>query len=141
MNSLLEQLPGPDTKTKAEAVRSKDPRYLLMLQEAAEVGWPAAYQQDLYQHDRSKLEEYPEQAILWILRDTGTSVLPLRCESSHWLADYRRHVGWYSGEHKLNYFADEPAETHPRFYVVRSNRMEPVTWQEALQRFTLKETS
>jgi hypothetical protein len=46
------------------------------LAEAARVGWPAAYADDLYVHDRRQLAEHAGETMLWILRDHGTHLYP-----------------------------------------------------------------
>ena len=112
----LHCLPGPDTNTKQAAVQSTDRRYQLMLAEVAEVGWPLAWSNDVYIHDRRWLSEYPDEPMIWILRDTGSSLVPVRCFNQHERRDYMRLVHYYSGYCQLNFFADEDPGTHPRFY-------------------------
>ena len=73
------ELPGPDTRTKSEAAATDDWRLKRMLAVAREVGWPMAWTDDLYRHDRKKLDANPGEAFLWILRDTGTHLYPLTC--------------------------------------------------------------
>lgn len=65
-------LPGPDTTMKRDAALSSDPRLQAMLAEAVRVGWPNAFQNDLYQHDVAMLAAHPGEPMLWILREHGT---------------------------------------------------------------------
>ena len=131
----LHSLPGPDTQTKQEALQSTDQRYLLMLAEVAEVGWPVAWSNDVYIHDRRRLSEHPDEPMIWILRDTGSSLVPVRCFNKHERRDYLRLVYYYSGHCPLNYFADENPKTHSRFYEVTANRLDRLTWEQAQERF------
>lgn len=128
-NLRTAELPGPDTQTKREAILTHDPRMKLMLAEAARVGWPAAYTDDLYRHDRDQLARHPSQTLLWILRDHGTHLYPTLCENSHEATYYRQVIAYWSGEHKLNY--SPHAEGRARYYLVSAEELREVSWQQA----------
>lgn len=121
----LARLPGPNTTTKLHAAASTDPRFQAMLAEAARIGWPQGFENDLYQHDLAILEACPEQKMVWVLRDSGTNLFPIQADSPG-AAHYSRCVlRYWSGDDKLN-FIPEPAE-RPRFYFVGPAGIEETT--------------
>jgi hypothetical protein len=130
------ELPGPDTRTKSEAAATDDWRLKRMLGVAREVGWPMAWTDDLYRHDKQKLDANPGEAFLWILRDTGTHLYPLTCFNWHEAESYRRTIHYWSGHHNLNVI-DDPAE-RARYYVVSNTTLKSLSWQEAMQCFTVQ---
>ncbi len=130
----VNRLPGPDTGTKQEAAATRDNRFMQMLQTASDIGWPLAWQDDLYRHDRQKLAASPGESFLWILRDTGTHLCPLTCFNWHEAESYRGTIHYWSGEHRLNY-THNPAE-RARYYVVSNTGIEPLPWREAMRCFS-----
>lgn len=124
-------LPGPDTATKREALLVEDPRMRLLLAEAARIGWPAAYCDDLYQHDRQQLAEHSSQPLLWILRDHGTHLYPTLCDNEHEAAFYRQVIRYWSGDHQLNY--SPHAADRARYYLLDEKALAPITWQDACE--------
>ncbi len=125
----LARLPGPNTTTKLHAAASTDPRLQAMLAEAARIGWPQGFENDLYQRDLAILEAHPEQKMVWVLRDSGTNLFPIQADSPG-AAHYSRCVlRYWSGEDKLN-FIPELAE-RPRFYFVGPTGIEETTAVEA----------
>lgn len=125
-----DELPGPDTRTKAEAVAyaRTDPRYASMLLVAAETGWPEAYHHDLYHHDRQTLRESAGEMI-FILRDNGTHLYPTLCDASdaHWA---RGAISYHSGDHKLNTYGDK--DRRPKFYRVwAGGEIQEIGWRAA----------
>ncbi|MFZ5832432.1 MAG: hypothetical protein ACOY3P_20285 [Planctomycetota bacterium] len=113
------KLPGPDTSTKWNASESSDPRMQALLREAIATGWPAAFENDLYQHDLAVLEEYPDQDMVWILRDHGTHLFPVRC-TFYGTAKWARTVCQYhSGDHKLNTYG--PQDRRPIYYHITAD--------------------
>ncbi|QEG35973.1 hypothetical protein [Bythopirellula goksoeyrii] len=122
-------LPGPDTTMKREALLSPDPRLQAMLAEAVRVGWPAAFENDLYQHDLSILEAHPDELMVWILREHGTHLFAMECESAGQATYARAVIRYWSGEDKLNVILS-PAE-RPKFYLVSSGGLAETTAQEA----------
>ncbi len=122
-------LPGPDTTMKREALLSADPRLQAMLAEASRVGWPIAFENDLYQHDLAILEAHPEQQMVWILREHGTHLFPMECESAGQATYARTVIRYWSGEDKLNVILS-PAE-RPKFYLVTPAGLTETTAQEA----------
>ncbi len=122
-------LPGPDTTMKREALLSADPRLQAMLAEASRVGWPIAFENDLYQHDLSILEAHPEEPMVWILREHGTHLFPIECDSPGQATYARTVIRYWSGEDKLNVILS-PAE-RPKFYLVTPAGLTETTAQEA----------
>lgn len=125
----LSRLPGPDTRTKREALETHDPRLKLLLAEAARIAWPSAYTDDLYLHDRQQLERHPQEELLWILREHGTHLYPTQCDNSHEASFYRQVIEYWSGDHKLNFSPN--AEERARYYLVTESTLTPITWQQA----------
>ncbi len=75
--------------------------YRALCAKAAEIGWPAHYQDDLYYHDHERLcGGDPEDAIdegvqfAWLVRPTGTWVI------THHLDDILLYVLRYEREHR-----------------------------------------
>ncbi|HMP04726.1 MAG TPA: hypothetical protein PJ982_00110 [Lacipirellulaceae bacterium] len=122
-------LPGPDTTMKREALRSPDPRLQAMLREAAKVGWPAAFANDLYEHDLTILESHPKQQLVWILRDHGTHLFPVDCQSAGQATYARTVIRYWSGEDRLNVIP--AAEERPKFYLVGAAGLTETTAAEA----------
>jgi hypothetical protein len=133
------ELPGPDTRTKLSALQTEDPRLQLMLREAARVGWPAAYTDDLYRHDKKQLEQHPGEKLLWILREHGTHLYPTECDNSHEVRFCRQVIEYWSGDHKLNY-SPHP-EGRALYYLVSDSSLEPLTWEEAREALKVSVTS
>jgi hypothetical protein len=131
------RLPGPDTRTKREAATTGDNRLLHMLRIASDIGWPLAWTDDLYRHDREKLAAHPGESFLWILRDTGTHAYPLRCGNRHEARGYCQTIHYWSGEHRLNVTDD--ADQRARYYVVSSSGVKSLSWQEATKCFSYPE--
>lgn len=118
-------LPGPDTTTKRDAALSNDPRFQAMLAEAARVGWPAAFTDDLYQHDAKTLADNPGEPMLWILRQNGTHLYPLSCDNNHEAFYYRSVIRYWSGDHKLN-TADNESD-RARYYLVSDSGLTQIS--------------
>lgn len=78
-----ESLPGPDTATKLVAIKETAARSQWMLREAVRPGWTEAFTEDLYQHDLLILPDHPGKPMLWILRQHGTHLFPVTCDTSH----------------------------------------------------------
>lgn len=125
----LASLPGSDTTTKKNALLCADPRFQAMLKVAAQTGWPNAFENDLYQHDISILEAHPGEPMLWILRDHGTHLFPLECQTAGEARYARTVIRYWSGDYKLNVI-DNPAE-RPLFYVVSHSGLIATTPKEA----------
>lgn len=125
----LASLPGPDTTIKQHALLCSDPRYQAMLFEAARLGWPQAFENDLYQHDISILAAHPDQAMVWILREHGTHLFPLECQTAGEASYARTVIRYWSGEDKLNVIQN-PAE-RPKYYLVKSSGLTEITAKEA----------
>lgn len=128
-NLSLCDLPGPDTQVKREALLREDPRLKMMLSEAASSGWPKAYTDDLYRHDVERLSQYPETPMLWILRENGTHLYPLECDTAHEATYYREVIRYWSGDHKLNMANCD--EDRARYYIVNCDRLLRVTSEDA----------
>jgi hypothetical protein len=112
----LATLPGANTSTKRQAAASPDPRFQAMLAEAARVGWPQGFENDLYLHDLAILETHPRQKMIWVLRDNGTNLFPIEAGTPG-AAHYQRVVlRYWSGEDRLNYIPE--LADRPRFYLV-----------------------
>ena len=114
-------LPGPNTGTKAEAIRSaaSDPRLAAMLGLSKEHQWPEAYTDDLYVWDRNKLAEFPGCDVIWILRDHGTQLIVLDPEAPNPRAENQLAIPvieYWSGEHFLNYIGSE--DRLPKFFYI-----------------------
>ena len=100
-----------------------------MLAEAARVGWPEAFENDLYQHDLAILEAHPRAAMLWILREHGTHLFPLECETPGQATYARTVIRYWSGEDKLNVILS--LAERPKFYLVSTAGLTETTAQEA----------
>lgn len=87
-----------------------------MLTIAREVGWPKAFQNDLYLHDRSILDTHPGESFLWILREHGTHLFPLNAESPGQATYARTVIRYWSGEDRLNIIPDKAER--PKFFFV-----------------------
>lgn len=112
----LASLPGPSTSTKQLAVVSTDPRLHAMLAEAARIGWPSVFENDLYVHDLATLAAHHEQKMVWVLRDSGTNLFAIKADPPGAAHYYTTVLRYWSGEDKLNFMPD-PAQ-RPRFYFV-----------------------
>ncbi len=123
------QLPGPDTTTKQDAIMSTDPRLQAMLKEAARIGWPNCFQNDLYLHDRAILLDRPGEPLVWILRDHGTHLLPVECESNGQAEYARAVIHYWSGDDRLNVITN--VDERPRFYLVSDSGLIESTATEA----------
>jgi len=119
-NSIV--LPGPDTKTKQDAVAyaQEDPRMGAMLDLAHDHRWPEAYTDDLYLHDRNQLAKWSGLDVIWILRDHGTHLIVLDPNAEHPRAENRIAtpvIRYWSGEHFLNDCSDDPGRVPKFFYI------------------------
>ena len=80
-----------NASTPAVAGAWRDALHAAMRREAARTGWPVIYRTDLEVHDRLDLAAVAEgERCLWLLRETGTDLLPLgrpwaRALALHWL--------------------------------------------------------
>ena len=130
-------LPGPNTATKREALLSVDPRFRLLLHEAARIDWPVAYGNDLYVYDRQLLEKTPAGDFVWILRSHGTHLYPVVCDTSA-EQHYRRCViEYWSGDDRLN--RTGCVHERARYYLLSGNVLRNITWQQAESLFTVRE--
>jgi hypothetical protein len=100
-----------------------------MLEEAARVGWPEAFQDDLYVHDLKKIGGSPDTPMVWILRANGTHLYPTVCSNHYEAAYYRRVIEYWSGDHYLN-LADAPRD-RARYYLVTCSELRTIEWREA----------
>lgn len=128
-------LPGPDTATKREALLDAEPRFLQMLAEAARLGWPTAFENDLYLHDRHILAAHPAEAMVWILRSHGTHLFPTECESPAASQCVREVIHYWSGGHALN--ASASVDYAARYYVVTPRGLTPLDWRGASEAITV----
>lgn len=124
-----EELPGAHTTDKLDATRSTDVRFHLLLAEAAQVGWPRAFCSDLFLHDRETLEQNPDETMIWILRDNGTHLYPVTCQTTGERDYCRAVIEYWSGEDRLNVVSD-PKE-RAKFYVLTETALKPVDWKTA----------
>lgn len=124
-----EELPGADTRDKLEATRSTDGRFHLLLSEAARIGWPRAFCSDLYLHDREKLELNPDEPMVWVLRENGTHLYRINCDTTGEMNYCRAVLQYWSGEDKLNLIPN-PVE-RPRFYLLIEESLRLVDWKTA----------
>jgi hypothetical protein len=75
--------------------------YNSMLAEAARVGWPAHYRNDLLVHDKDFLAAHQPMSFIWVLRECGTNVIPLDplnrtlTYELRWFERYERDVKLY----------------------------------------------
>ncbi|MCA9189833.1 MAG: hypothetical protein KDA99_29620 [Planctomycetales bacterium] len=126
----VHRLPGADTTTKLDAIQSRDKRYQLLLAEAARLGWPRGFCNDLYLHDRRKLEDYRDNhEMIWVLRENGTHLYPVLCESAGEARYYRQVIEYWSGDDKLNQASNDADRA--RFYFLSESEVKSITWQEA----------
>lgn len=123
------QLPGPDTRAKLAAMESTDPRVRLLLKEAARLGWPKAFSNDLYLHDCQTLVNHRDGPMIWIVRENGTHLYPTRCTTSGEAAYCRRVIEYWSGDNKLNVATRD--EDRAKFYLLTDNSLNPISWQAA----------
>lgn len=131
-------LPGPDTSTKADALEFPDPRFRLLLAESARTGWPKAFCNDLFLHDLDYLKRYPQETeMVWILRDHGTHLYPVKLDSRGEAQFVRDTISYHSGDHKLN-VADRESD-RARYYHLAAGALTPVSPQEALDLITVKQ--
>jgi hypothetical protein len=100
-----------------------------MLEEAVGVGWPEAFQDDLYVHDLKKIDGSPGTPMVWILRSAGTHLYPTVCSNRHEAAYYRRVIEYWSGDHNLN-LADAP-RVRARYYLVTCSELRSIEWRDA----------
>jgi hypothetical protein len=65
--------------------------------------WPFGFCDDLYLHDRRKLDDQRDNhRMIWILRENGTHLYPVLCDSTGEARYYRQVIEYWSGEDKLN---------------------------------------
>jgi len=107
-----------------------------MLAEAARVGWPAAFTDDLYQHDAQMLAENPGEPMLWILRQNGTHLYPLSCDNNHAASYYRSVIRYWSGDHKLN-TADSDSD-RARYYLVSDSGLQQISADVAASKISAR---
>ena len=137
----LNDLPGPNTKSKSEAVRyaHQDPRFASMLDVAADTQWPTAFHDDLYRHDLAYLQQTPG-ALIWILRDHGTHLYEVECENGGDAMHARTVISYHSGHHKLNSYESEERGRWPRFYhVYAGGEIREIGHREAYGMITVKQ--
>lgn len=128
-------LPGPNTRTKAEALQDDHPIYRHLLAAAAITQWPAAWTDDLYVHDRQQVKEETKSDYIYILRECGTHLFPVVADSSG-AAHYARTVcRYWSGTHKSNWSDD----TIAHFFRVNAHCFRPITADEAVAAFKVAE--
>lgn len=92
---------------------------------AESLGWPEAYRDDLYKHDREALENWPEdKPFAWSIRNTGTWMILPTCKHEHeWAKAVARN------------------SESSRFYVWDGSRLREVnaaTWLECVWRWYSK---
>lgn len=116
-------LTGPQALWKdAIAYSDTDPRYRAVLRICARVGWPVAFQSDVYTHDLAFCRENPGKAFVFILRDHGSHcyIIDEDCKGArNWAG---RSVQYHSGDHKLNTYG--PEDEKPRFYHIGADGSE-----------------
>jgi hypothetical protein len=93
------------------------------------LGWPVCFCDDLYLHDREKLETSGDERMIWILRQHGTHLYPVKCGSSGERDYYRRVIHYWSGEDKLNVATTD--DDRAKFYLLTKDALTPITWQAA----------
>lgn len=100
-----------------------------MLRESARIGWPKSFSNDLYSHDRDTLANYPDQPMIWIVRENGTHLYPTDCDTAGEAAYNRRVIEYWSGDDNLNYASEITDKA--RFYRLTANTLVAMPWREA----------
>ena len=125
------KLPGPDTHTKLDAIKTDDPRLRGLLRIAQDTGRPSAYTNDLYLTDRRILASFPDEPLIWILRENGTHLLITHCHTNGEAKYARDVIEYWSGDHYLN--ATQSPDDRARYFLVEPKRIREVAARRALE--------
>ena len=100
--------------------------YYQLHKEAARVGWPLAYPEDLTRHDHDYLAKYTPDRFVWVLRANGTHLL--LAEKERWAHDWLLSVRRSEGIADLKDDAPMPSQ---RYYIFEDNLLREVAFSEA----------